>query len=127
MDVIDWNSALYCYVQSRRRHTRCLSDWSSDVCSSDLLYGGMSGGPVFDARGGLFGIASRSPELGAGEEPSPMIAALLWPALGTRFPMVMVEAETRTSLLELHGKYLSIERPEAVKVEAADGRGEEPG
>src|ERR1035438_5000459 len=23
---------------SRRRHTRCLSDWSSDVCSSDLLY-----------------------------------------------------------------------------------------
>src|SRR5205814_3936689 len=24
---------------SRRRHTRCLSDWSSDVCSSDLLRG----------------------------------------------------------------------------------------
>src|SRR5205814_5929353 len=22
---------------SRRRHTSCLSDWSSDVCSSDLL------------------------------------------------------------------------------------------
>src|SRR5205814_4378893 len=22
---------------SRRRHTRCLSDWSSDVCSSDLM------------------------------------------------------------------------------------------
>src|SRR5205814_7368855 len=21
-----------------RRHTRCLSDWSSDVCSSDLTY-----------------------------------------------------------------------------------------
>src|SRR5205814_7252474 len=21
----------------RRRHTRCLSDWSSDVCSSDLV------------------------------------------------------------------------------------------
>src|SRR5205814_4933884 len=25
---------------SRRRHTRCLSDWSSDVCSSDLDAGG---------------------------------------------------------------------------------------
>src|ERR1035441_11010130 len=28
-----------CYLiffSSRRRHTRCLSDWSSDVCSSDL-------------------------------------------------------------------------------------------
>src|SRR5258705_1776320 len=24
------------FFQSRRRHTRCLSDWSSDVCSSDL-------------------------------------------------------------------------------------------
>src|ERR1035441_8361813 len=24
------------YHSSRRRHTRCLSDWSSDVCSSDL-------------------------------------------------------------------------------------------
>src|SRR5258705_4443539 len=26
----------YFFVSSRRRHTRCLSDWSSDVCSSDL-------------------------------------------------------------------------------------------
>src|ERR1039458_3810510 len=25
-----------CYFSSRRRHTRCLSDWSSDVCSSNL-------------------------------------------------------------------------------------------
>src|ERR1035441_2562522 len=29
-------SKLVC-VSSRSRHTRCLSDWSSDVCSSDLL------------------------------------------------------------------------------------------
>src|SRR5437899_8038530 len=27
---------LYFFFSSRRRHTRCLSDWSSDVCSSDL-------------------------------------------------------------------------------------------
>src|ERR1039458_10571555 len=26
------------FFSSRRRHTRCLSDWSSDVCSSDLLH-----------------------------------------------------------------------------------------
>src|SRR5437899_11543763 len=25
------------FFASRRRHTRCLSDWSSDVCSSDLI------------------------------------------------------------------------------------------
>src|ERR1039458_10527647 len=24
------------FFSSRRRHTRCLSDWSSDVCSSEL-------------------------------------------------------------------------------------------
>src|SRR5262245_65796222 len=27
------------FFSSRRRHTRCLSDWSSDVCSSDLRGG----------------------------------------------------------------------------------------
>src|SRR5262245_64340309 len=26
------------FFSSRRRHTRCLSDWSSDVCSSDLAF-----------------------------------------------------------------------------------------
>src|SRR5262245_66435623 len=29
--------SLVFFCSSRRRHTRCLSDWSSDVCSSDLL------------------------------------------------------------------------------------------
>src|SRR5258705_1032312 len=30
---------LFFFFSSRRRHTRCLSDWSSDVCSSDLYQG----------------------------------------------------------------------------------------
>src|ERR1035438_2405954 len=29
-------SCIIFFFSSRRRHTRCLSDWSSDVCSSDL-------------------------------------------------------------------------------------------
>src|SRR6202022_3413469 len=29
-------SASFCFFTSRRRHTRSLCDWSSDVCSSDL-------------------------------------------------------------------------------------------
>src|SRR5262249_59369282 len=33
------------FFSSRRRHTRLVSDWSSDVCSSDLL-GRWGGGPV---------------------------------------------------------------------------------
>src|ERR1035441_10639554 len=28
---------MFFFFSSRRRHTRCLSDWSSDVCSSDLM------------------------------------------------------------------------------------------
>src|ERR1017187_4562406 len=27
---------LFCFFSSRRRHTRYIGDWSSDVCSSDL-------------------------------------------------------------------------------------------
>src|SRR6266852_4404151 len=30
---------LFFFFSSRRRHTRCYRDWSSDVCSSDLLCG----------------------------------------------------------------------------------------
>src|SRR5205814_6142307 len=37
------------FFSSRRRHTRCLSDWSSDVCSSDLRQDiGRIGGPEED-------------------------------------------------------------------------------
>src|SRR5258705_2302674 len=39
--LLAWTSSSPCpvffFFSSRRRHTRCLSDWSSDVCSSDLL------------------------------------------------------------------------------------------
>src|SRR5258705_4662171 len=33
---------VFFFFSSRRRHTRCLSDWSSDVCSSDLRHFGIS-------------------------------------------------------------------------------------
>src|SRR2546422_664948 len=31
-------SFVFFFFSSRRRHTRCSRDWSSDVCSSDLLH-----------------------------------------------------------------------------------------
>src|SRR2546422_9636399 len=42
---MSWVGVRYCgffsfvffFFSSRRRHTRCSRDWSSDVCSSDLL------------------------------------------------------------------------------------------
>src|ERR1035441_10852240 len=41
---------IFCFIffSSRRRHTRCLSDWSSDVCSSDLVVGDTVGDPFKD-------------------------------------------------------------------------------
>src|SRR3989337_4047317 len=31
-----WRQGVVFFFSSRRRHTRCYRDWSSDVCSSDL-------------------------------------------------------------------------------------------
>src|SRR5436853_1875353 len=36
--VDDFAVNLHFFFSSRIRHTRCLSDWSSDVCSSDYRY-----------------------------------------------------------------------------------------
>src|SRR5437016_6648152 len=33
---ITWKGSTLFFFSSRRRHTRLVSDWSSDVCSSDL-------------------------------------------------------------------------------------------
>src|SRR5207245_7487877 len=43
------------FISSRRRHTRCYRDWSSDVCSSDLLIGRGNFGEVWkaEAPGGI--------------------------------------------------------------------------
>src|SRR5437762_14082380 len=39
---------LICFFSSRRRHTMYIGDWSSDVCSSDLIVRSL-GLPVVDA------------------------------------------------------------------------------
>src|SRR2546422_2568457 len=44
-------SSVFCFFfffSSRRRHTRCSRDWSSDVCSSDLLVFGVAGANHLD-------------------------------------------------------------------------------
>src|SRR5690554_7484549 len=37
--IVERCGCFYFFFSSRRRHTRCGRDWSSDVCSSDLLTG----------------------------------------------------------------------------------------
>src|SRR5256884_5717757 len=43
---------------SRRRHTRCSRDWSSDVCSSDLDYSALAGSTNLAPPGQVTGIGS---------------------------------------------------------------------
>src|SRR5256884_6129514 len=38
MEICVFSSCGFFFFSSRRRHTRCSRDWSSDVCSSDLLF-----------------------------------------------------------------------------------------
>src|SRR5256885_10306463 len=45
------------FFASRRRHTRLQGDWSSDVCSSDLLAGGRAGTLPGAAGPGGAGVA----------------------------------------------------------------------
>jgi len=60
-------------------------------------------------------------ELGLGEEPSPMVVALLWPALGQRFPAEDGPGGNSTTLIEINGRFAAIEQPSAVIVSEADG------
>src|SRR5207245_6813446 len=54
------------FFSSRRRHTICYRDWSSDVCSSDLSFLAIVGA-IKDLRGGL----KRHPALNV-QQPSSM-------------------------------------------------------
>src|SRR5882724_1280477 len=56
------------FFSSRRRHTRCLSDWSSDVCSSDLSVLASSGIAV-QVKGDYTHGRDRSEASGQNERP----------------------------------------------------------
>src|SRR5262249_59979320 len=51
------------FFSSRRRHTRLVSDWSSDVCSSDLAIASTPPGGVVDFEPGLSGTITLAGEL----------------------------------------------------------------
>src|SRR6202047_4586036 len=49
------------FFSSRRRHTRSYGDWSSDVCSSDLVHEVANEAEDLHFHGGQFGIMARKP------------------------------------------------------------------
>src|SRR5215204_2566930 len=81
---------LFFFFSSRRRHTRSLCDWSSDVCSSDLgapvpdaLVETWQADPAPPARGfgrcptdaqGRWEIVTRKPSAAGGEAPHVAVA-----------------------------------------------------
>src|SRR5205814_56569 len=65
-----YDNIFFFFFSSRRRHTRCLSDWSSDVCSSDLgfVFWGLAA-RLFSANavgiaGSIVGLSSLATSIG---------------------------------------------------------------
>src|SRR5438034_11673569 len=86
------------FFSSRRRHTRSLCDWSSDVCSSDLVVARTQG----HAAEALAGAAVLTPPLGPSSHrmasaASPCFAAHMWSAT-TRSEERRVGKECRSRL-----------------------------
>src|SRR5207248_8566338 len=64
------------FFSSRRRHTRSYGDWSSDVCSSDLLAAAVGAGGGQRVDGALEGVeGARPPPGGDGERLVVVVAA----------------------------------------------------
>src|SRR5205809_7203575 len=61
-------ATVFFFFSSRRRHTRCSRDWSSDVCSSDLLGRRRGRLEVAPWRRGGGGRRNRSEERRVGKE-----------------------------------------------------------
>src|SRR5437016_13375724 len=59
---------IFFFFSSRRRHTRLVSDWSSDVCSSDLAADRHAGRSVDLRRRPAGGPRDRSEERRVGKE-----------------------------------------------------------
>src|SRR2546422_9299515 len=58
---------MFFFFSSRRRHTRCSRDWSSDVCSSDLaqVAARLAGGPSLGLLEPAEGLPGGAPRAGA--------------------------------------------------------------
>src|SRR5256884_6342554 len=65
---------VFFFFSSRRRHTRCSRDWSSDVCSSDLLPGEIT--VYFHSENGILGMGRRAKP---GEEDYDLVDAMKIP------------------------------------------------
>src|SRR5215204_5463428 len=73
--------SFFFFFSSRRRHTRSLCDWSSDVCSSDL---------VVDAKAGAVPQQLTQTEFAEGGRPA-------WSPDGRRIAILLGDDDTNTA------------------------------
>src|SRR5215213_12038520 len=67
---------MFFFFSSRRRHTRLVSDWSSDVCSSDLDDGGDDAALDSRGRGAVLALSWRSAHIALRRRLSARVDAL---------------------------------------------------
>src|SRR6266480_7264406 len=87
-------NTFFFFFSSRRRHTRLTCDWSSDVCSSDLLDDALL---IAAAPGGVgqddaAGVIGEQPRVGEGDVPAEAAAEhdrLVQPERVTQPPQVI--------------------------------------
>src|SRR6266542_3051474 len=100
------------FFSSRRRHTRCYRDWSSDVCSSDLqlgaesvLRGELRPRTVQDMRTlAEIGLTLERDYLGSSSEASE------WLAFAYRMDRAAQDALTEEERGRLHARFRELER-----------------
>src|SRR5438034_10387339 len=97
---------IFFFFSSRRRHTRSLCDWSSDVCSSDLAddlehfyrigYGDVDFAPVLQRLYGLHQVKFLTP-----------FESASWAVLSQRYPAAAAQ-RTKQAITEKFGTSLEM-------------------
>jgi hypothetical protein len=88
----------------------------------------MSGGPAFDASGNVIGVLSSSFAM-EGDERGPSYVSLLDPVFCARFPLTWPRDAGSASIVELAGRRVFVQRPDAFECtyDEQTGRTQQPG
>src|SRR6266498_2983038 len=84
------------FFSSRRRHTRCGRDWSSDVCSSDLVRSLGDASALFDAGADKISINSAAIK-------SPALIGEIAERFGSQAVIVAIDAKRKAGAAVVEG------------------------